>query len=301
MDIEVRMSEIRVHELIRAFDDFDESYKRAELDEAITLREEITPHLIGILEELAADPVRYAVEDHYANVYAAALLAYFQEPAAHLPIIRAFCIPDDEREELWGDMVSETLPALLLQTCNGSLDTIRELVRNREIHDYVRGAAVVALTYAVARDVAERHEVVEFLSGFFTGTEAGDDSDFWSEVASSITDLHPEGAMEVLRKAYAEELISPWYVGLEEIEEAMGRDQEAVLAELRAFTDRNIPADLHEYLSWFACFREKSLDRPRVSPAKIARKARETQKKTNRAKAKTAKKARKKNRVGKKR
>jgi hypothetical protein len=166
------MSEERIRELIEAFDHFDNRYKRAEVDEAVTLREEITPHLIRILEELADDPRKYADEEHNAHTYAVALLAHFREPAAHLPIIRAFSIGKEENEHIWGDMITETLPALLFQTCNGSLEAIKALVHDRGAYEYARGAAVEALTYAVARGEAKQEEIVEFLSGLFTGEEA---------------------------------------------------------------------------------------------------------------------------------
>ncbi len=44
----------------------------------------------------------YVEEENYANVYVAAFPGYFQEPRAHLPIIRAFCINNEPREDLWG-------------------------------------------------------------------------------------------------------------------------------------------------------------------------------------------------------
>lgn len=248
------MSTTRVEELIEEFDWYDGVYKRDEMEEALTLKEEITPRLIRILEEVANDPVRYAGEEHYANVYAVALLAYFQEPAAHLPIIRAFCIPKDPREILWGDMITVTLPALLIQTCNDRLDAIRELILDKEAPEYVRSSAVDAMTYAVAKSVAGREEVIAFLSGLFTGTEAEADAYFWSNVVCAISDLHPEEAMAVIRQAFEDGLVDPGHVGLEDIEQDLARDREEVLAELRTMVDRRVPQDVHGYLSWFACF-----------------------------------------------
>lgn len=147
-------NEKRIKELIAAFDVYDGRYKRQEMEEAVALQTEITPYLIRILEDIAADPEEYSLNEHYANMHAVALLAYFQEPAAHLPIINAFLIDEEYLDDLWGDMVTETLPALLFQTCKGSLDDIKRLVLNKDAHEYVRGAAVDALTYAVARGVA---------------------------------------------------------------------------------------------------------------------------------------------------
>ena len=91
----------RAEELVAAFDDFAGNYRREETEEALTLQEEITPLLLAILDDLTADPERYAAGDLYAETYAAALLAHFRETRAHLPIIRAFSLPDEQREYIW--------------------------------------------------------------------------------------------------------------------------------------------------------------------------------------------------------
>jgi len=42
----------KIKEILAAFDASDRTYKRQAVDEAIALKEEITPHLIGILEDV---------------------------------------------------------------------------------------------------------------------------------------------------------------------------------------------------------------------------------------------------------
>lgn len=291
------MSTSRAEKLIKEFDLFDGVYKQAAMEEALTLREEITPHLLRVLDEVVRDPERYAEEDHYANVYAVSLLAHFQEPAALEPIIRAFCIPGDPREKIWGDMVTETLPALLLQTCNGCLDPIKALILDKTAYEYVRGAAVEALAYAVVRGLTPREEVVEFLSSLFSGTEAESDSYFWGDVACSLGDLHPEETMPVLRQAFDDELIWSGFVNLEDIERDLACGREEQLARLAAEADRRIPTDVHQYISWFACFNQKKTVRQPLPPSSAnVHRQQQKAKSTNRAKNKEAKKARKKNR-----
>jgi len=289
------MTEDKIQRIISAFDHFDGKYKREEMEEALTLKEEITPYLIRILEDLAADPRAYLANKHYANVYAAALLGYFQEPGAHLPIIRAFCINNDEREELWGDMVTETLPALLFLTCGGSLDAIKSLVLNQEAYVFARSAAVDALTYAVARGAANREEIIGFLSGLFTGTEAEEGSNFWSSVTCALADLHPGESLEIIRKAYDDGLIYDIYVGLKEIEEEAVRDKVTTLEQLRSRADRRLCAGIHDYISWFACFRENE-DRGHAPPAKWQFRDQKSKKTDKRARKKIAKASKRKNR-----
>jgi len=288
------MNSTHIDKLIEKLNHFEGDYKRKEMEEALTLRGEITPSLIGILEAIIDDPERYAREEHFANSYAVALLAHFQEPTAHLPIIRAFCIPEIPREEIWGGMVTETLPILLIQTCNGQFDAIKALVLDREAPEYVRGAAVGALTYAVAMGVLEREAVVNFLSGQLTGVEADSGSDYWSNIASAISDIHPDGAMEAIRKAYDGGLIHPGYVGLEMIERDMASSKEEVLARLQGWVDDRVPHDIHGYLSWFSCF-EKSAPPPKPH-VDCSLKAQQNKKNKSRAKNKQARKARRKSR-----
>lgn len=289
--------ETPVAELIKAFDIFDGLYKRDEVDAAIALKEEITPHLLAILEDVVSDPTTYARENRFGNVYAAILLAYFKEPAAHLPLIRAFCIADEERENLWGDMVTATLPALLYQTCNGSFSAIKELAGNKEVYVYVRGAALEALTYAVAFGTITREEVIDYFLSLFTGEEADTDSVFWSYIVTLICDIHPEGAMDGIRRAFEEGLVFPGYVGMAEVEKELTRNKDEVLAELRVHTDRSISADIHDYCSWFSCFSEggdeamPALEQV-TGPSKEKKKGKKI---PNRNKNKIAKQSRKKN------
>lgn len=292
------MNAPRIDELIEEFDWIDNDYKRDEVEEALALREEITPRLLRILDEVVADPVRFALEERNAHIYAAVLLAHFREPAAHLPIIRAFSIPEDQREELWGDMVFQTLPALLLRTCNSDLATIRELVLDRGVPDYVRFAAIEALTFAVGLGMAGREEVVDLLAGLLTGAEADSGSDFWNNVVCSLCDLHPGESMAVIRQAFADDLVDPGYVDLPNVERDQARDREEMLAQLRDTAEKRVPADVHDYMSWFACFNEDNYDPvPLPLPQIDSARRQQVKKKTkNRARNKQAKKARKKNR-----
>jgi hypothetical protein len=124
----------QAEKLIAIFDIYDGRYRREEMEEALTLREEITPFLLRILENIISDPIRYTEDNHYAETYAVALLAHFREKQAHIPIIRAFSIPDKQRDFIWGDMLTETLPALLCRTAGGDYSHIIEIIRDREAY-----------------------------------------------------------------------------------------------------------------------------------------------------------------------
>jgi hypothetical protein len=225
-------------------------------------------------------------------VYAAVLLAYFREPAALAPIIRAFSIPQEELDFIWGDMTTETLPTLLHRTCDGSIEAIKELVVNRDVDQYVRCAAMEALSYAVADQPFHRDEVVRFLQGLFTGEEAARDSHFWGNLTATLCDLHPGDSMDIIRKAFADNIVSPGFISLENVEKANERDMATVMDALRTWVSARTPADIHAYISWFAEFHQQDHEQPQSKkPATTGEK-----KKTDPQKNKAGKKTHKKNR-----
>lgn len=286
-----------IQNLLAQFDRLSGTYMRAEVEEAVTLQETITPHLLRILKDVGENPMRYSLEGGNAHVYAALLLSHFREPTAHLLFIRAFSITEEQLMDLWGDMTTETLPTLLFQTCAGSITAIKELIVNREVDQYVRCAAMEALSYVVAFDPLQRDEVVEFFQGLFTGKEADSDSYFWGNLTATLCDLHPEESMEIIRKAFADGVIRPGFIGLADVEQACARNKEEAMTSLQAWVTARMPADIHAYISWFAEFNQDEVFTPPPASSPTNQKGKTA--KTNKAgstKNKTAKKAKKKNR-----
>jgi hypothetical protein len=251
------MSSSDIQTLLAAFDRLSDTYMREEVEAALTCQDVITPHLLAIIESVATNPLVYSLEGHNGHVYAATLLSHFQEPAAHLPLIRAFSIPEELLVELWGDLTTETLPTILYRTCNGSMAAIKELVTSQEVDQFVRCAAMEALSYIVAFDPSRREEVISFFQGLFTGKEADKESYFWGNLAATLCDLHPEESMEVLRTAYAEDIISSHFIDQQDVEEANNRDKQTTLNSLQSWAASRMPTDVHGYISWFAEFQKQ--------------------------------------------
>ena len=259
------MNDTRIAEILKAFEVFDGTYKRTEVDAALELQDEITPHLIGILEEALADPVAYASAQGYAHVYALVLLGHFREHRAHRAIVELFSLPPDIPYQLFGDLITETLPIVLFRTCDGSVDLIKSLALNRSADEYCRGSALRALVYAAADGMIPRDEVLAFFGSLFTGDEAPADSDFWSMLASRVCALYPEELMGVIEQAYQDGLISSWFIGYESFREALKRGKEQALNRVKEEIRRQSPDDVHSYMSWWACFQPEQSVSPSVS------------------------------------
>lgn len=284
------MSPADIPTLLAKFDKLSDTYLREEVEQALEMREELTPHLLKILKEMGDNPLVWTIEMRNAHVYAALLLSHFGEPAAHALLLRAFTIPEEMLVDLWGDMTTETLPTLLYRTCDGNLEGIKELIVNREADQYVRCAAMEALSYAVAFDQSRRDEVVQFLQGLFTGEEADKQSHYWGNLAATLCDIHPVECMELIRKGFDEQLISTGFISLGNVEEANARSMEEAMESLQKWVTARMPADIHAYISWFAEFNQEDRGEE-ATPKKKADK--QTDKQAKKEAAKKGKKAKK--------
>jgi len=252
------MSDSRIAEILKALEVFDGVYKRAQVDAALELREEITPLLIGVLEQVLSDPAAHADnQGYYAHIYALILLGHFKEQRAHRIIIELFSLPPDIPDQLFGDLVTENLAIILFRTCGGSTDMIRSLVLNKDADEYCRSSAMRAMVFAVVDGMIPREDVLALFGSLFTGNEADPDSSFWSFLANSVCDLYPEGMMEIVEKAYQDGLISPWVIRIEDFERTLRSGKEQALERVKTRIRRESPENVHDNMSWWACFRAK--------------------------------------------
>jgi hypothetical protein len=234
-------------------------YEREMVDAAIALKEEITPHLIAVLENLLSDPNQYVENpDRFDHTYAVMLLGHFKEAKAHKTIIDVFSLPDRLSNDLFADIVTEDLPMILMRTCNGSLEHIKAMSLNKNADDFCRVSALHAMAYAVIADMASREEVLAFYGGLFTGRETEQDSDFWGLLACLVHDLHPEELMDTITRAYENGLVNSGMIDYQSFEHALGGDKDKHLEDLRKEFERRSLDDIHDSMSWWACFNPES-------------------------------------------
>jgi hypothetical protein len=255
------MSHERAVELLQIFDDFDGEYKRAEVEVALTLREEMIPLLIRHLEELAKAPDEYIETGRFAHNYALALLAHFREPSAHLAIIRAFSLSYKQLDAIWGELLTEGLPALLCRTSGGNYDAVKALALERGGDQFVRSAALEAIKLAVAQGDLSRDDALDFYATLFDEDNLAQPEDyFWPALVFELCDLYPVELMDKVRELYAKGLVTDEYMPLEDFEVIVEGGLEKALARLKArYAERSLE-DVHAYISWFACFDENAPD-----------------------------------------
>jgi len=127
------------------------------------------------------------------------------------------------------------------------------LVENEEANGYVRSAAMDGLLTLVACGKRSRNEVMAYFKGLFQKFERTS-SQAWNGLVNACADLCPEEVVEEIRQAYEDELVEPFAVSWEDIEEALAWGKEAAIQELEG--RYTLITDVADELGWWACFRE---------------------------------------------
>lgn len=290
----------QITEILDGFKILDGEYKRELVDKATELQDEITPHLIKILENARDNPEAYLESvDYFGHNYALMLIGHFKETKAHDVIVDLFSLPDDIPDRLFGEIITEDLPAILLRTCGGSLEKIKELILNKGADDFCRISAINALVYAVVEEFESRERVLSFLCDLFTGTETEPESPFWGFLAMNVNYLYPDECMETITKAYEDGLIIPGEIRYESFEKTLKDGKEKCLENLIGISEYRSLDDIHQSMSWWACFEQNEpvlLDEDPKSPDIYQTPAIKKQKKKKKKKRKMAKKSKRRNR-----
>lgn len=249
---------MNIHDALKAFEIYDGKYKREEMEFAVANREEITPYLLSILENISEDPEKYMYDDYYAHIYAFILLGYFREPRTNDIVIKIFSFTEEVIEPLFGDLITSDLKSVLFLTCNGSVEKIKSLITNRNAYGYCRTYAVESLVYAVGDGVVSRKEVLRLLSSLFTEDEFDLFPDFLGLVAADICDLSPDQeTMKIIAESYNNGLVPSGIIGFGKFEKAISKGEARSLEIIREKIKENMPDDIHGYMSCWACFDKK--------------------------------------------
>jgi len=73
--------QLSINEIITSLEVFDGKYKWEEVEAAIAHKNEIVPRLLAILENVLANPEKFAEDDNYSgHTYALMLLGHFRNP-----------------------------------------------------------------------------------------------------------------------------------------------------------------------------------------------------------------------------
>ena len=251
---------MEVDEILEQFEWFDGKFKQEAVEAAVAHREEITPALLRILEEIA-DPVQAAEIDakgeYMAHFYAMFLLAQFRETRAYPLMLRIALLPSDLLEDFFGDCITESLRQVLASVCDGNLEGIQSIIENPAADEWARSAALGSLVTLVAEGIKSREEILLYFADLFHGKLTDKNDIVWSELVSCSTDLYAPELLGEIEKAYEQGLVDPTFIGLDDVQGDLAKGKDWVLDKLANDPHSRLVTDTVKEMAWWASFHEE--------------------------------------------
>jgi hypothetical protein len=103
----------------------------------------------------------------------------------------------------------------------------------------------------------DRTHLVDYFAYLFQSGLKRKPDQVWNDLVNCSCQIHPGELMEEIRRAFADNLIDPWYVGLEDAERDCAAPVEAIQEQSQKICRGYIKDTINE-TSWWACFEEPS-------------------------------------------
>jgi hypothetical protein len=239
--------------ILKALERYDGTFPREALLAALEQPESVTP---GLLEALrfAREHASDLPHDYFLHTWAMFLLAKFRETEAYPLIVDLFSFPGETLDRLHGETVSEDGARILASVCGGDTHLIEQLIENPEADEFARAAGMSALVTLVLVGERSREETVEYFRRLFRTGEADPGSFFWSALVSRANDLYPDLLMGEIRAAFEQDLVDPWFIDLDFVEETLEQGKEAALGERADRRYYRLVEDVIAETEWWHCF-----------------------------------------------
>jgi hypothetical protein len=142
---------------------------------------------------------------------------------------------------------------------------MKALIEDQDVGEYVRGAGVDGIVTLVAQDMLPREEAIAYFGSLFHEKLARDGEIVWSNLVAHCTDLHATELRAEIEQAYDDNLIDPFFIPWESVEDYFEQDREKVLARTRGYWNHTLIDDVIDELEGWACFNEPVI--PSYPPA----------------------------------
>jgi len=254
-----------VPEIMAGLTPYTGHFPLAVVEAAIAQREEITPHLLRALEEVAKEPEKFASKEMMLHIFATYLLAQFRDNRAYRPLTEMLAAPGDTADKLFGDTITERIKNILASVYDGDPQPVQRLVEGEDVYDYVRGAAVETFLVLTHTGQIPRQEVVDYYRDLFRGKLRREYHQVWNALACAVADLPAPELLEDLRQVYKDGLVDEGYADLAGLE----RDVLVPFEKKEPWKREKLSSlvsDAVTEMSWWAAFKSGRKPRRPVLP-----------------------------------
>lgn len=186
-------------------------YPAEDLLRAEELAGEIAPFILSTLDAVLADPESYIADEKFFGVhFGLLLLARLRDARGFLPAMRILQLPHDVADGLLGDMITETIPAILASTCQGDVDALKGLYENEDLDEFVRIAGLTAMGVLVQNDLLPRSQLSAYI-GEVLGRLRREASYVWDQLVCVASDLvfveHRDAILSLYDEGLADSMV----------------------------------------------------------------------------------------------
>jgi hypothetical protein len=181
--------------------------------------DEAEPLLLAELDHCMEDPMR--AEKSALFLYALYLCAEMRSEPAFARYVQLCRMPRFLQENLLGDVLCESMDEMLLRTCAGKLDILKQLVEDESLNEYARSMALEALTHLVTDGVFPREEAETYCIDLLSHKLEQRPSFVWNQVITMATTLRLHRASELINWVYSVGLVDSMFDSLESVQKAL--------------------------------------------------------------------------------
>lgn len=215
-------------------------------------RDAVIPRLIEAIQTAAERAESGSIPEGNAHFFALFLLAEFHAKEALPAIIEAVSLPGELPFDLFGDAVTETLPRVLADLASDDPEMIADLIRNRSVSEYVRGAATYTYLHFVRDGRLSRIEAIDRLRRHLREAIDNQDVEIIDSLVNALADYSPQEVLGDIQDAFELGLVDDEMVDLEDVRRSISEGEAAFRKSLSSCGSTGIADTIEELKGWFA-------------------------------------------------
>jgi len=232
-------------------------FPKSEIQQIIERKEEATPFLLKIMEEVRSNPQKYMDDpNNISPIYAVYLLAQFRVIELYPILIDILSLPDETPSEIFGDCITEDMCRILASVYAGNIQPLKNLIENSEVYEYVRGQALLSLVSLVLNDQLKREDVIDYFKQLLNGGLKDAQRYVNAEIVNCCNYLYPLEAYDDIVRLYERDEIDFSFIRMGSIDATLKMTKEEVLNESRQSRQNQFIENTITELQGWACFQE---------------------------------------------
>jgi hypothetical protein len=192
------------------------------MQEATRRREEMLPHFLTAIDAFLREEEEPEVPTPIFYIFH--LLGSWRATEVYRLLCRVLRADPERVSYELGDALTETAHRVLANVYDGDLEPLRELALDEEADEFARGSAIDAAGALFVQGKISRDALVAYLRDCRSGFVAPPGNAIWAAFAGLIADLRLFELRDLAEKLFADELIEPMDMTVEDLQSDFERD-----------------------------------------------------------------------------